>query len=100
LIIRFGTATGKYDFLGTRADQRSNLLSCRLDGCPGSLSEGVNRGSVSKFSGKEREHRVEYVRLDSRSGIVIQIDAIHSRAIRINSPSPDSKHSALDVLSG
>jgi hypothetical protein len=55
----------------------------------------VYRGSVSEFSGKKWEHRVEHVRLNRRGGIVIQIDAIHGRAIRIDSAPLDSKRTVL-----
>jgi hypothetical protein len=91
VIICFCTATRENYFLWARADQRRNLLACRFDRCASFLSKGVNGSGVSELSREVWEHRVEDFRLDRRSRIVIQIDAIHGRAIRIDSPPLHSK---------
>jgi hypothetical protein len=95
VIIRFRAAAGENDFLRARADQGRNLLPRRFDRGASPLPESVNRGSVSEFSGKKWEHRVEHVRLNRRGGIVIQIDAIHGHAIRIDLGPLDSKRTVL-----
>src|ERR1700732_4713474 len=91
VVIRLRAPTGENDFLRPCADQRRDLLARGFNASPSSLSEGVNRGSVPKFPRKKGEHGVEHIRLDSRSGIVVQIDAIHGPAIRIDSTSPNGK---------
>src|SRR3984893_3385960 len=100
VVVRFRAATGENDFLRPRADQRCYLLARRFNPGASSLSEGMNRSSVAKFPRKKREHRVEHVRLDSRSGMMIQIDAIHGRAIRIDSTSPDGKPHYRTFMNG
>jgi hypothetical protein len=51
----------------------------------------VNRRGIAILPGQIGEHSVERFRLDRGGGIVIQIDAIHGRAIRIDSTSLDGK---------
>ena len=81
VIIRFGAATGKNNFLRTRPDQRGNLLARRFYRSARSLPKSVDRSSVSELPRKVREHSLEDIRLDRRSGIVIQINAIHGRLL-------------------
>src|SRR4029077_647923 len=94
VVVGFRSAAGKDNFLRTRADQLRDLLARCFHRGTRSLAEGVNRSSVSKFSGEVREHGIEDTRLDGGGGIMIQIDASHSHAIRIDPALTDSKRSA------
>ena len=85
MVICFRAAACKNDFLGTRANQRGDLFACRFHRGARLLSKGVNRSGIAELARQIRQHRVEHFRLDRRGGIVVQIDAIHGRAIRIDS---------------
>src|SRR5258708_197835 len=95
VVVRFRAATGKNDLLRTCADQRGDLLARCFDRSACLLPKSVNRGGVAILPRQIRKHRVKHFRLDSGSGVVIQIDAIHGRAIRIDSTPPDSKPAIL-----
>jgi hypothetical protein len=95
MVVRFRAAAGEDDFLCTRANQRRDLFARSFNGSARLLPKGVNRSGIAVFPRQKRQHSVERFRLDSRGGIVIQIDAIHGRAIRIDSTSRNGKPAIL-----
>src|SRR5216684_1621168 len=95
MVVRFRAAAGEDDFLCTRANQRRDLFARSFNGSARLLPKGVNRSGIAVFPRQKRQHSVERFRLDSRGGIVIQIDAIHGRAIRIDSTSRNGKPAML-----
>ena len=100
MVVGFRATAGKNDFLGARANQRGDLFACRFHRGARLLSKSVNRGGIAELARQIGQHRIEHFRLDSRGGIVIQIDAIHGCAIRIDSTFRNGKLAILGVVSG
>src|SRR6266851_2047920 len=95
VVVSFRAAAGEDDFLRTRANQRRDLFARSFNRAARLLPKGVNRGGIAELPRQVGQHSVEHRRLDSRGGIVIQIDAIHGRAIRIDSTSRNGKPAML-----
>src|SRR6266436_1243331 len=95
VVVSFRAAAGEDDFLRTRANQRRDLFACSFNPGARLLPKRVNRGGIAELPRQVGQHSVEHRRLDSRGGIVIQIDAIHGRAIRIDSTSRNGKPAML-----
>src|SRR5712664_3396373 len=95
MVVSFRAAAGEDDFLRTRANQRRDLFARSFNRAARLLPKGVNRGGIAELPRQVGQRSVEHRRLDSRGGIVIQIDAIHGRAIRIDSTSRNGKPAML-----
>ncbi len=95
MVVGFGAAAGEDNLLGARTDQHGHLIAGGFDGGAGALAGRVDRGSVAEFGGEIREHGVEDGRLNGRGGVVIEVDAVHGAAFRI-----DKKSRQCRVASG
>ena len=74
VIVGFGAAAGKENFLGASVNECSDLFTRDFDGGAGFLPDSVNGGSVTEGCGKVREHDIEHSRIDGRGCVVIEID--------------------------
>ena len=83
VIVRFGAAAGKDDFLGAGADQGGHLFAGGFDGGASALARCVDGSGVGKFGGEIGKHGVEHFRLDGRGGVEIEVDAVHGASHRI-----------------
>src|SRR5450432_2174459 len=83
VVVGFGAAAGEDDFLRTGADERSHTFASSFNRRTRLLSKGMDRGRVAEVSREIGQHGVEHGGIDGGSGVVIEIDAVHTDAIRI-----------------
>ena len=74
-IIAFGSAAGEDDFPRRRADARGNPLPRIIDRPLRGVAETV-RGTagIAKDLGKIRQHRFDHAGIDSRGGVIVEVD--------------------------
>ena len=83
VIVGFGAAAGEDDFLRAGVEERGDLFAGGFNCSAGALAEGVDGRGIAKLSGKIGEHGVQDGGLDGGSGVVIEVDAIHTATKRI-----------------
>ena len=83
VVVGFGPAACKDNFLGAGVEERGHLFAGGFDGGAGALAKGVNRGGIAKVGGEIGEHGVEDGGLDGGGGVVIEVNASHTAINRI-----------------
>ncbi len=77
-VVAFGAAAGEDDLRRTAVQQLGDLLTRLLDGRARLLSLLMNGGRVAKLLEEVGAHRLKHLGRERRSGVVIEIDAMHN----------------------
>ncbi len=83
VIVGFGAAAGKDDFLRACSEKRGDLIAGSFDGGAGALANSVDRSGVAEVRGEIGKHRVEDGGFDGGGGVEIEVDAIHGVISRV-----------------
>ncbi len=76
-VVRFSTAAGEYDFVGTGVNQAGQLPPRRLQPLLGALAEMMDAGSVTIHLTETSHYCLQNFRRDGGGGVVVEIEALH-----------------------
>ena len=76
-VVGLGATAGEHDFGRTRPDQCGDGFARAFDGLPASLAELVRGAGIAEFGPEIRQHGLEHRGVHWRSGVMIEIDALH-----------------------